>query len=326
MAETTLPTILKLLADPTRLRILALLGQEELSVGELARTLEMAQSRVSNHLRILREAHVLTERHAGVSTHLSLAKAETVHDALHRIWAAMQQELETLPAHQADLVRLEGVLSERRARGGDFFDRVAGEWDKIAGEFETGQARLRVINHLLPRQSVLADLGCGTGYLAESVLGHCQRLICVDRSEGMLKEAKKRLSRNTRGTTVEFRKGELDALPIKDGELDGLLAGMVLHHLPSIEAALSEMYRVVRPGGTVAVLELAPHREEWMRSELGDRHLGLDPSDLLETMRRVGFVDALLDPPTDHLQPNRPDGNLVSLPLFIIRGRKPLAI
>ncbi|MFH0944481.1 MAG: metalloregulator ArsR/SmtB family transcription factor [Planctomycetota bacterium] len=326
MAETALPSILKLLADPTRLRILALLGQEELSVGELTRALGMAQSRVSNHLRILREARVLTERHAGVSTHLSLAKPQTIHDALPRIWAAMKQELEALPEHQADLVRLESVLAERRARDGDFFDRVAGEWDKIAGEFETGQARLRVVNHLLPRQSVLADLGCGTGYMAESVLGHCERLICVDRSEGMLAEARKRLTRNTRGTSVEFRKGELDALPIKDGELDGLLAGMVLHHLPSIEAGLSEMYRAIRPGGTVAVLELAPHREEWMRTELGDRHLGLEPSDLLQTMRQVGFVDALLDPPADRLRPKRPDGSPVSLPLFIIRGRKPLTI
>jgi len=323
MNETTLPATLKLLADSTRLRILALLEQEELSVGELTRALEMTQSRVSNHLRILREARLLTERHAGVSTHLRLAQPENGHSALARLWVCLRGELCALPEHQADLVRLESLLAERRTGAGEFFDRVAGQWDKIAGEFETGQARLRAVTHLLPRGSVFADLGCGTGYMAEAVLGHCSRLICVDRSEGMLAEARKRLLRNTRGTQVEFRPGELDSLPIEANELDGLLAGMVLHHLPSSAPALLEMYRVVRPGGTAVLLELAPHREEWMRTELGDRHLGLEPADLLDAMARAGFDDVLLDPPADRLCPHRPDGDPVSLSMFIIRGRKP---
>ena len=323
MVETTLPNSLKLLADSTRLRILALLEREELSVGELTRALAMTQSRVSNHLRILREARLLTERHAGVSTHLRLARPENGQRALGRLWDCLREELGALPEHQADLVRLESLVTERRSRAGEFFDRVAGQWDKIAGEFETGQARLRAANHLLPRESVLADLGCGTGYMAEAVLGQCARLICVDRSEGMLTEARKRLLRNTRGTQVDFRKGELDSLPIGANELDGVLAGMVLHHLPSSTPALEEMYRVVRPGGTAVLLELAPHREEWMQPELGDLHLGLEPTDLLEAMLRVGFVDILLDPPADHLRPNRPDGDPVRLSMFIVRGRKP---
>lgn len=322
IADFTLPGVLKLLADTTRLRILALLEREELSVGELSRALGMAQSRVSNHLRILREAELLAERHAGVSTYLRLQLAGPNTDAVARLWSTLRSEMDDLAEHSADLVRLEGVLAERRGRT-DFFDRVAGEWDKIAGSFTSGQARLRAASHLLPSDCVIADLGCGTGYMAESLLGQCGRLICVDRAEGMLDEAQKRLGRRASATKVEFRRGELDALPLADGEVDGVIAGMVLHHLPSLADALREMYRVLKPGGTAVIMELAPHREAWMRAELSDRHLGLEAADVLAGLQRAGFVDVVLDPVNDAYRPPHPEGLSVSLTLFIARGRRP---
>lgn len=323
ITDATLPALLKLLADPTRLRILALLEREELAVGELSRAHGMAQSRVSNHLRILRENHLLAERHAGVTTYLQLAPPTASDGALGRIWAALRDELENLPEHAADLVRLESELALRRSRNGEFFDRIAGDWDTIAGDFKTGQGRMRAVHHLLPADLVMADLGCGTGYMSEVLLGQCGRLLCIDASEGMLDEAKKRLSRNQRGTEVEYRRGKLDDLPVDDDQLDGLIAGMVLHHLPTAEGAVLEMIRVLKPGGSAAIMELAPHRETWMRDELGDRHLGLEPSDILATLRRAGFVDVTLDPLNDRYQPTRPDGEAASLPLYIVRGRKP---
>ena len=322
IAETTLPGVLKMLADPTRLRILALLEREELSVGELSRTLGMAQSRVSNHLRTIRETELLAERHAGVSTFLKLHPARNGATAPSRIWSALRDELAHLPEHAADLVRLEAVLAERRDRD-DFFDRVADEWDKIAGGFGNGQARLRGITHLLPTDYTVADLGCGTGYMAEPLLDTASRVICVDQSERMLEEAKKRLLRRGHAESVEFRVGDLDRLPLDDGEVDGVLAGMVLHHLPEPGPALTEMHRVVKPGGTAVILELAPHRETWMRAELGDRHLGLEASDVMVGLRRAGFEDVALDPSADTYRPPHPDGRVVSLPLYIARGRKP---
>ncbi len=323
IADASLASTLKLLADSTRLRILALLEREELTVGELTRALGMAQSRVSNHLRLLRDAGLLTERHAGVSTHLRLAAPENGHSVLRRLWGALKNDMEDQPEHAADLVRLDAVLVDRRARDGDFFDRVAGEWNKIAGDFRSGQARLRVATHLLPEPFVVADLGCGTGYIAEALAGSCSRLICVDRSEAMLDEARKRLLRARRSTDIEFRPGDLDRLPISDEELDGVVCGMVLHHLPEADSAIREMFRVLKPGGNAVVLELDPHRETWMRAELGDRHLGLAPSDVLAAFRRAGFEDVRLDPPDDRYQPRRPDGHEASLSLFIARGRKP---
>ena len=334
MVTTTTPLtgLLKVLADPTRLRILALLEREELSVGELARALGLAQSRVSNHLRVLREASLLAERHSGASTFLRHAAAGraaggdrpgTAGSFPALLWSTLREELPSLAEHRADRVRLEGVLAERRASSDAFFDSVAGRWDTIGVDFATGQARQRAAACLLPEGLVLADLGCGTGYMAAALAGLCERLICVDRSPGMLEEARRRLATAAGSAEVELRQGDLDALPIDDGELDGLIAGMVLHHLPSLDAPLAEMRRVLRPGGSAVVLELMPHREEWMHEALGDRHLGLEPKDVATAFERAGFAGVAIEPLDDHYRPRTSHEGGAALPLYVVRARAP---
>ena len=325
----TLAPALRLFADPIRLRILALVELEELTVGELARALGLAQSRVSNHLRVLREAGLLVERKSGTSTHLRAALSASAESPslAARVWAVLREEVAHVPQSAADRVRLTAVLAARRRDEGEFFDRLAGDWDKVAGAFQTGRARERAVAQLLPSGLVLADLGCGTGYMAEALVGNCARLICVDRSERMLAEAARRLERTRRETVLDFRRGELDGLPIEDAELDGLVAGMVFHHLPSLEGALREFQRVLKPGAAAVVLELAPHRETWMRPALGDRHLGLEAAQVLAAFERAGFEDLVLDPVEDAYQPRHPeaDGENPSLDLYLVRGRKPHA-
>ncbi|MBL8860733.1 MAG: metalloregulator ArsR/SmtB family transcription factor [Planctomycetes bacterium] len=320
---------LKLLCDPTRLRILGLVERAELSVGELARALEMAQSRVSNHLRVLREADVLAERHAGRTTWLSLAPLDAAPGGaalLARLWAALRADLPALPEHRADVERLERVLAERAARSGEFFDRVAGEWDKIGVDFATGQARQRAAAALLARESVVADLGCGTGWYARALAPLCSRVVLVDRSQAMLDEALRKLEPLPPGVRVEARRGELDALPIVDGELDGAVAGLVLHHLAELDSAVREIHRALKPGGRVAIVELAPHGEEWMREALGDRALGLDPRDVLRALERAGFQHVTLESLEDRYRPHVPGDDpeaRAALPLYLVRACKP---
>lgn len=335
LPSTPLATLFKVLGDTTRLRILALLVREELSVGDLSRVLGLAQSRVSNHLRVLRDAGLLIERHVGSSTFLRSALASAPDGGQEaptasRVWASLQDDLSEMPEHAADRLRLSDLLAERRAESRDFFDALAGEWDKVGAQFATGQARERAVASLLPAGLVLADLGCGTGYVARSLAGLAATLVCVDRSQGMLDAARARLDPPPAGTRLDFRRGELDALPIATGELDGAVAGMVLHHLEDLDGPLREMRRAVRPGGSAAVIELAPHREEWMHRALGDRHLGLEPGDVAAAFRRAGFTDVRIENTDDrYCPPPPPDrgggdaGREVRLPLYIVRGRVP---
>ncbi len=320
---------LKLLSDPTRLRILGLLEQEELAVGELSRALGLSQSRVSNHLRVLRDAELLLERHAGTSTFLRTSEMSNGTALYGRLWSALRGELSELPEHAADRLRLERVVAERRARDGDFFDRLAGAWDTVAGTFDTGQARLRLATQLLGQELVVADLGCGTGSMGVPLLGLVSRLICVDQSGGMLDEARKRLAPLANGTDLDYRQGSFDRLPLEDGEVDAAQCAMVLHHMEDLDGGLRECARVLRPGGTLTVLELEPHRETWMRAAQGDRHLGLDANDVLAALGRAGLRDLALVPIDDSYRPRRPeDSSDVTSPqlsLYAVRGRKPSA-
>jgi len=320
--------LLRALGDPPRLRAMALLELEELSVGELARVLGMAQSRVSNHLRVLRDAGLLIERHLGTKTHLrSALTAGGEQEPLPypvQVWRGLRPGLAGLPEHQVDRSRLAALVVERRAARSDFFDRVAGNWDEIGDHFANGQARQRAAAALLPPGLVLADLGCGTGYFGRALLGLARRLICVDASPGMLDAARKSLATASAGTEVEFRQGDLDELPIATDELDGAVAGMVLHHLERLESALAEIRRVVRPGGTVVVVELAPHRETWMHEVLGDRQLGLAEAEVAAALTRAGFTDLWLASVDDRYSPRASaDDEPSSLPLYIARGRVP---
>jgi len=334
------PSLLKVLADPIRLRALALLAEEELSVGELARALGVAQSRVSNHLRVLREHDLLAERRAGTSTFLRASfAAGAAESAAGRLWSAVAPDLDAVPEREADRLRLESVLADRHGDDAAFFDRVAGDWDKVGARFRTGEARQRAAASLLPAGLTLADLGCGTGYVARALVGLCDRLVCVDRSEGMLSEARAQLrAASSAGTAVEFRRGELHALPLDDAEVDGAVAAMVLHHLPTLGPALAEMRRVIRPGGTLSIVELMPHREGWLREDLGDRHLGLDPTEVQSALRRAGFEDVRVEPladdrylptrsderaNTEHVSAHDAGSNGASLPLYLVRGRAP---
>lgn len=318
-AATHVLDVLKLLGDPTRLRILALLSQAELSVGELARALAMGQSRVSNHLKLLREADLLAERHEGSFTFCRLSVPE---GAAGGLWRALEPGLESLAERQADRRRLASVLTDR-ADGRSFFDRVAGDWDLIGSDFARGTGRLAALSLLVPPELCVADVGCGTGYLSRALARRARRVICVDSSEAMLQRARENL--RDVPATVEFRPGSIEALPLRDGEADATFAHMVLHHLPEPGPGLREMARATRPGGLVACVELLPHREDWMHAAMADTRLGVEPATLAADFRAAGLADVAHEILDDAYLVEHPSGRKISLPLFLLSGRRATA-
>ncbi len=316
-AESSVLDVLRVLGDPTRLRILVLLAQAELAVGELARALAMGQSRVSNHLKILREADLLAERREGSFTYCRL---NVPAGAAGGLWRALEPGLADLEARGADNRRLASVLADR-ADSRAFFDRIAGDWDLIGSDFARGTGRLEALSCLAPRELVVADVGCGTGYLARALARRVTRVICIDTSEAMLDKARE----NLRGVpaALEFRPGSMERLPLQDGEVDAAFAHMVLHHLTGVAAGLREMARVVKPGGQVVCVELLPHHENWMHDSMADTRLGLDPAALEKDFRAAGLCEVEREMLDDAYLVEHPSGRKLSLPLFLLRGRKP---
>ena len=312
-----LATTLKVLSDPTRLRILRMLSREELSVGELARVIAMSQSRVSNHLKVLRESAMLEERREGASVRVRLATGKGLPDEL---WTAIEPRLADLEECQDDLERLTRVLDERRQRTREYFDRVAQDWDVLGSDFRRGTARWRAVSQLVPRHVVAADLGCGTGYVTRALLQRMDRVICVDHSSKMLDEARKSLE--AYADRVEFRPGELEELPLADEEVDAVFCNMVFHHVPDVVAALREIKRVLKPGGRMVVTDLLPHRESWMNEEMADLRLGLDPMEFARQAQKAGFQDVVAEDLNDCYVVKDPAGKTVDLAMFLVAGRR----
>ncbi len=311
--------LLRVLADETRLRILALLGQTELSVGEIARCLAMGQSRVSNHLKTLREAGLLGDRHQGSFT---FSRLDVPNGRVGELWAALAPSLDTLEHGPADRRRLEEVLADR-SESADFFDRIAGDWDVIGSDFAHGTGRLEALGCLVDPGLAVADVGCGTGYLARALGRRVKRVVGVDTSPAMLERARQNLA--DVAADVELRLGAVEQLPLADAEVDAACAHMVLHHLVDTRQGVREMARVVRPGGIVVCVDLLPHTEHWMAEAMADVRLGLQPSVIEADLTAAGLTDVSHELLHDSYVVENPNGRKVRLPLFLARGRRPLA-
>jgi ubiquinone/menaquinone biosynthesis C-methylase UbiE/DNA-binding transcriptional ArsR family regulator len=319
MAEGLVET-LKALADPLRLRILAVLGQEELAVGELAEALAISQPRVSHHLRMLREAGLVRVRREGAWTFCSLETSSQGGPA-EGLLQAVEQASGPQGPDEADRGRLERVLSARRERARSFFDAAAGRWEHFEPRFEGSGLRQQGLSMLLDDGLVLADIGCGTGFVARELVRRATKVILVDPSAAMLEKARTELDRNL-PARVEFRVGELERLPLAAGEVDGAFANLVLHHVSDLAATLKELARVIRPGGTLVISDLLPHEEDWLREEQADLRLGLEPTKLAKLALRAGFAEAGAEPGADRLRVRSKDGREALLPMFVMRARK----
>ena len=273
------------LADPIRGRLLLALERHELAVGEMAAALQLPQSTVSRHLKTLVDAGLVGARADGASRRYRLVGAGSGGPA-RKLWAAVRDGIADLPAAAHDHERLRAVLAERRSATRAFFSSSAEAWDRLRVELFGARADLQALLALLDESLTVGDLGCGTGAAAEALAPFVRRVVAVDHSREMLAVARRRLAD---APNVELREGDLEALPIDDGELDAALLALVLHHLPEPATVLAEAARVVRPGGRLLVVDMLPHDRESYRAEMGHAWLGFSREALDELARDAGF-------------------------------------
>jgi len=273
------------LADAMRCRMLCLLEQQELTVSELCSVLQLPQSTVSRHLKTLADAGWVTSRRDGTSRYYALAPAGA-DEARAQIWALTRTQLVGRAGIEQDARRLSSILAGRSRTSQAFFATAAGEWDLLRDDLFGGDFSIQAIMGLLPDDWVVGDLGCGTGSLLSLLSTSVSRVIGVDGSEEMLAAARVRTRHHP---NVELRRGSLEALPITDNALDAAVMMLVLHHLPSPVAALSEACRVLKPGGRLLIVDMAPHEHEEYRQQMGHVWLGFGEDQL----RRLGDQSGL---------------------------------
>jgi ubiquinone/menaquinone biosynthesis C-methylase UbiE len=299
------------LADTTRSRILLLLDRQELTVGELCGIVQLPQSTVSRHLKALADAGWIAVRADGTS-HLYTMVRDGLDAPARRLWLLVREQVGPSTAASQDQRRLQAALAERRTKSQEFFSSSAGQWDRVRDDLFGDRFHLAALAAFAQSDWIVGDLGCGTGQGSAAIAPFVARVIAVDASAAMLQAAKKRLQGVD---NVELRRGELEALPIDDARLDAATLMLVLHHVPEPQRALSEIARVLKPGGRAVVVDMLPHDRDSYRQQMG--HVWLGFAD--EHVRRM-FGDAGLQ-----------DVRIVSLPpdakskgpgLFVATGRR----
>lgn len=276
---------LKALADPCRLRLVAVLLAGEFTVQELTAILGMGQSRISRHLKILTEAGVLSVKRQGTWSYYR-AGGESPFFAAIRL--AVAQGVEALPERTADLAAVARVLEERRRRSQEFFDRHARQWDDLARTLLPVPPYREQLLALVPEGKTVVEVGLGTGGLLPALAAKAHNVIGVDHSPAMLEEARRRLASG--GVSgVELRLGEMTHLPLPDNSVDCALLNMVLHHAADPAAVLVEIRRVLMPGGVLALADLCRHERETAREQLADQWLGFEEEELSAWLKTAGF-------------------------------------
>ena len=273
------------LADATRSRLLLLLERHELTVGELCQVLQLPQSTVSRHLKLLGDEKWVSARAEGTSRRYRMP-ADRMDAGARQLWDLVRGEVAALPGAAQDGERLRTVLAERSTRSREFFSSAAGEWDRLRAELFGRRADLVGLLGLLDDSWTVGDLGCGTGQLSQSLAPFVRRVIAVDSSPAMLDAARHRLQGLP---NVETRAGELESLPMADGELDAAVVFLVLHYVAEPGEALAQAARALRPGGRLLVVDMAPHEREEYRSTMGHVWQGFEPARMERWMADAGL-------------------------------------
>ncbi len=280
---------LRALADPTRLRILAVLAKGELSVNELQEITTLVQSRISTHLAQLQEAGLVRSRRDGKRSFYRLSEERGTEarpgDPLELALRAARE----LPEHDSDAINVRRVLALRENQAKLLFNQVAGRFDRSYGPGRSWQAFGQMLLRLLPPLEV-ADLGAGEGLLSELLALRCRRVIAVDNSEKLIEFATRKAARDGLAN-LEFRLGDLEDPPIADTSVDVVILSQALHHAGDPAKALASAHRILRAGGAVMILDLRQHQFAQARKLYGDRWLGFSESELTRWLEEAGFQE-----------------------------------
>jgi ArsR family transcriptional regulator len=277
---------LKVVADPNRLRILLLLKGEELSVAELQEILGMGQSTISTHLSQLKQAELVEDRRTGKSNLYRLAPHSAGGSPLDAILSKARKEIAEAAQDQAAMRR---VLRKRQDKTRAFFDGVAGRLGKDYVPGKSWKSLAEALLRLMP-PLVVADLGAGEGASALLLAQRAKKVIAVDSSARMIEVGREQAFRHG-VKNVDYRLGDMEEIPIGDGEVDLVFFSQSLHHALHPERALAEAARILVPGGRIVILDLVRHRFEEARELYADEWLGFSEADLESMLQNVGFVN-----------------------------------
>ena len=281
---TSIVKSLRVLGDTNRLRMLLLLAREELSVAELQEILGMGQSSISTHLAQLKHAGLVEDRRTGKNIWY---RSKSGSEVLSGLLDGIQQAPEELPEARHDQAALELVLRKRQDKTRAFFDDMAG---RLGREYVPGRSWKSIAEALLQLlpPMVIADLGAGEGAFSLLLAQRAQQVIAVDNSDRMV-ELGRALSGKQGVPALEYRKGDLEAVPIADGTVDLALFSQSLHHALHPDRAIAEAWRILKPGGRIAILDLVQHRFAEARELYADVWLGFSEVELESLLSKAGF-------------------------------------
>ena len=272
------------LADATRCRLLGALESQEMTVGELCQALQLPQSTVSRHLRILADDGWVSSRGEGSTRWYRMSNELDEESAT--LWNFVMQRWKESAGAAQDRARLESVLATRRVRSEEFFQSASSEWNSMRTALFGARADLAAALALLDPSMIVADLGCGTGELALALSPHVTHVHGIDASPAMLAAAR---ARTAQLSNVSVTEGTLESLPLPDASVDTAILLLVLHHVADPERVLRETRRVLKDGGRLLIADMRAHSREEYRQQMGHVWLGFEEVELKRWLSRSGF-------------------------------------
>ncbi len=276
---------LKTLSDPTRLRLLALVLREELSVAELQEILGMGQSRISSQLALLRQANLVSDRREGKKAFYSLR--ENLPERQLALIKAAAESVGELPIMAEDRENLDRIILKRRKISEQYFNLIAGRLGRNYCPGRSWEAIGRLALKLVPSLEV-ADLGAGEGLVSQLLAGRVKQIWCIDNSPRMV-EVGTELAKKNDLSNLSYKLGDIEQVPLPDKSVDLAILSQALHHAQHPQKAVDEAFRILRPGGSVLILDLNEHSFEKAREIYADVWLGFKESALHGFLKRAGF-------------------------------------